>query len=1421
MRKSLFFLLAISLSYFTLFGQVANSGKVARGERPILDLTRISKDSYYHNIVRIKVKPEFENALKINPTKGTTGILNIDKLSSSFSVRETKDVFNLSILNQNRNELHKAWGFHLWFTIEFNNNQNIVELISKYKSLKEVEIVEPVFIKQIIDYNESSIIRVPDVSFKEVKYEKGKWTPNDPMYEQQWHYNNTGQQSGIADADIDLPEAWELEKGSSDVIVAIIDGGIEFTHPDIQANMWSGIGYNFVNNTSTIAPHDHGTHVAGTIAAVSNNGIGVAGIAGGDGSGNGVRLMSCQVFTSSSNGGFELAPVYAADNGAVISQNSWGYTSAGSFEQSVLDAIDYFNANAGGFANSPLNGGITIFAAGNSYSEGQWYPGCYSGVMSVAATNNQDVKSWYSNYDTWVDISAPGGETNTVSQRGVLSTVLNGGYGFKQGTSMACPHTSGVAALVVSMVPGVLAPDELKELLKETTDNHYAQNPTYLGKLGTGRLNALNALNEAQGLLTGIINPKNFKALASGPHSVDLSWSRNQNLNPVVVAFNTESVFGQPNSSDEVGGLISGGGQILYIGTDTTFIHNELLSVTNYFYRIWSFTEEGEFSTGRNAQATTLCSTFSLPFSNDFTSSAFPMCWSTSWDDGTSNTLWSISNTTKAGGVANELKAVFKSVTGTSRLILPVINTIGVSEIVMKFKHFFDDYGAGLTFRVQTSTNATDWDDTDWFFTSGGGNINATDVEFSISQNLNSQNTYICFSISGNHYQFDNWYIDNIEIVGHASGGPSVITHSVTNILENSATLKGEVTSMGDEEVVFSGLILSTTVNPNLDTPGAVLYYTNPVVALGEFVFNVENLNASTNYYVRAFANNSIATAYGASKSFRTSCGLVSLPFSENFEDGVLPGCWLNENNGGTAGQVWQFGTISSGLSGSGKYAYLNSDGYGTGNSQNANLITPPIIVDGYQDVTISFNHYFKSYSSSNGSLYYSLNNGQNWILIQNWSTTTANPASFSHTITNLNGAGQILFRWNYIGTWGYYWCIDNIEIAGTFTAEPPIISMFTIAQTEPTSVELLTNVNPNGVNTILYFDWGIEGVDENSIQYPSNLTGSEEVSLSHWLTNLLPGEHYYVRARAQNVGGVISSSTLEFTTPVTTPIAGELMIFSLTSRSVELVGSIVSNGGSPITLFGLCLSNINEPTTNDQFFQLEPTTEELTIGIAFLMPNTTYFARLYIQNEAGETYSNEVQFTTLLDLPELTSLEPINITTTSALLQGRLDGTWGAELQQLGFILHSSDAPTIITPEAQILEIYTSVFEGETYSYLVENLLPETTYYCRAFAVNAAGDAYGETFQFTTNTVSVLTVNDLGVDIYPNPFNGHLRVEALAPIYQVNIYSSTGQLVYSKSDINEASFNLIISNNLPAGLYLFELKGKNGTNTLKRLLKN
>lgn len=504
-RLLLLFIFCMGSAIFPLKSMASSpEGVVVRGERPPINISTVPDEAMEQGIVRIKFNKTLEQlldngAITMSPDGiARFGIPVIDQLNQQFGVYEIKKTFDAALQNTKYTDRHRQWGFHLWYDLIVPSGTDIRNMVMAYSDKNEIQLSEPLYRKDHTGYDS------PAHSNTSVSGNNTGLTyiPDDPRYNEQWHYHNTGQQGGTPDADIDLPEAWDIVRGNSNVVVAVIDDGIEYTHPDLAANMWPGIGYNFVTNSPAIVPGNHGTHVAGTIAANTNNSIGVSGIAGGDGSGNGVRLMSCQVFSGSSSGGFHTAMVYAADNGAAISQNSWGYTVPGYYEQAVLDAIDYFNANGGG---SVMDGGITIFAAGNKNSLQPTYPAFYSSTLAVAATNNSDQKAYYSNYGLWVDISAPGGETSAAAgmgvpsgSTGVLSTMTSGNYGFMQGTSMACPHVSGVAALILSLLPGILTPVELRNILVNTTDNIYTLNPGLTGMLGSGRLNAYQALLLAQ-----------------------------------------------------------------------------------------------------------------------------------------------------------------------------------------------------------------------------------------------------------------------------------------------------------------------------------------------------------------------------------------------------------------------------------------------------------------------------------------------------------------------------------------------------------------------------------------------------------------------------------------------------------------------------------------------------------------------------------------------------------------------------------------------------------------------------------------------------------------------------------------------------------------------------------------------------------
>ena len=358
---------------------------------------------------------------------------------------------------------HRAAGLHKWYRISYNPLMSLTKASSSLSCLDGIVYVEP-----------ARRIKSCGAVF------------NDPELSKQWHYDNSGTGSYNALADINVVPVWgNFTAGSSDVTVAVVDGGVDLSHPDLDGVVIEGGpegSKNFVTGYTgySISATTHGTHVAGTIAAVNNNGLGVCGIAGGRDGKGGVKILSCQIFSdktdsdgNSLQGDSYNAMVWGADHGAVISQNSWGYvydTAAEAKQGSVGSmkaAIDYFVKYAGcdsegnQLASSPMKGGVVIFAAGNEAWPDAW-PAEYEGVIAVGAINATLSRSSYSNYGDWVDICAPGGDYGVDPM--VLSTLPDGKYGYLQGTSMACPHVSGVAALLVSHFGG---PGFTNEMLTE------------------------------------------------------------------------------------------------------------------------------------------------------------------------------------------------------------------------------------------------------------------------------------------------------------------------------------------------------------------------------------------------------------------------------------------------------------------------------------------------------------------------------------------------------------------------------------------------------------------------------------------------------------------------------------------------------------------------------------------------------------------------------------------------------------------------------------------------------------------------------------------------------------------------------------------------------------------------------------------
>ena len=528
MNKYLF-LIIFALLHFSCNSDSLNLDKPLDVE-PILDDTVGMVEGH----VRVKLTDEFATALeKEADSKGVitkTAVKSADDVLASLGIKYMERTFPYAGKFEART---RAEGMHLWYDVYFDST---TPLTRAKVDLSQLDGVVDVEYRPNIVHIKSNLISKVDATKLNNKIAKREATDgeppifNDPMLSSQWHYYNDGTK-GIAGCDINVFPVWKYyTKGSSDVIVSVVDGGIDITHPDLVDNLWTNAdgehGWNFVARNNIINADDHGTHVAGVIGAVNNNGEGVCGVAGGDALAgvSGVKLMTCQIFTGEISADGSVAIKYGADNGAVISQNSWGYEEYIKMPYSDAAAIDYFIKYAGldenGNQVGPMAGGIVIFAAGNN-NEAHDTLAEYDEVLSVSALGADYKRAYYSNYGSWVDIAAPGGDYYKSSM--ILSTISKGKYAYMQGTSMACPHVSGIAALILSKFGGQgFTPTMLRKRLLTGVVDVNGYNSFFVDKLGLGLVNAYACL--ASGSIIAPNTVSDFTGIISA-NSASLEWS--------------------------------------------------------------------------------------------------------------------------------------------------------------------------------------------------------------------------------------------------------------------------------------------------------------------------------------------------------------------------------------------------------------------------------------------------------------------------------------------------------------------------------------------------------------------------------------------------------------------------------------------------------------------------------------------------------------------------------------------------------------------------------------------------------------------------------------------------------------------------------------------------------------------------------
>ncbi|MDD3876925.1 MAG: PKD domain-containing protein [Bacteroidales bacterium] len=645
--------------------------------------------------------------------------------------------------------------------IEFGKAEHVMDLIREIQSLPSIEYAEP------------------------VPYLQNCLTPNDMgtnnVSNGTWHLYK-----------INAQQAWDISTGSTNVKVAVVDNAVQTNHPDLAANMLAG--WDVADNDNDPNPPattwDHGTHVAGIASAATNNGVGVASI------GYTVKIIPVKSTNSNTNisHGYE-GVTWAANNGADVINMSWGGEGSSTTALNVINAA--YNL-----------GCVLIAAAGNSGDDGNpvFYPAAYANCIAVANTTSTDAKAASSQYGTWVDVAAPG--------TSIKSSIPTSSYAVFSGTSMASPLVAGLCGLMLSVNPS-LTQTQVRTCLLNSVDNIDAQNPSYIGQIGSGRINAYQALvcvnatvNALDAGISSIIAPGSTLCAASYTPIVKLKNFGSTTLTTAAIKYKVDN--GSLLNYNWNGSLTSNSEVNVTLPT---------LTATQGSHTFKAYTTLPNNGTDQNNANDTLATTFyyygsglSLPFTENFESNSFATNnWTITNPD--NSITWSIETT--AGAIPGDKSAkldFYNYSTAGERdgLQTPPLNFTGYSSASLTFHHAYRRYdqtatdsliiyvstdcGTTFPYRVlakgengqgvfaTTSTSTAEFTptiDTVWCF---AGTIGSACYTVDLSAYVGNPKVIIKFE-GYNNYQ-NNLYLDNINITGVQASTPPTpnFTANKTNI---------------------------------------------------------------------------------------------------------------------------------------------------------------------------------------------------------------------------------------------------------------------------------------------------------------------------------------------------------------------------------------------------------------------------------------------------------------------------------------------------------------------------------------------------------------------------------------------------------------------------------------------------------------
>lgn len=1170
----------------------------------------------------------------------------------------------------------------------------------------------------------------PDVAYAEPNVVvKALNTPNDPRFPEQWPLHNTGQTGGTEDADIDAPEAWERDTDASAIVVASIDTGVDYRHPDLAANMWTnpgeiagnGIdddgngyvddvyGWDFAGrDNDPMDDNGHGTHTAGIMGAVANNGVGIAGVAWS------ARIMAVKFLDQWGYGYLSdavSAVVYATDMGARVSNNSWG---ADQVSQALEDAIAYANSK----------NMIFVAAAGNDTGDlgYDWlvvHP-CESpqpNVICVGATENNDEYAGFSNFGSPVDLAAPGRDVLSTLPTGVCELCDASGYGLLTGTSMATPHVAAAAALALSH-DGALTPAIMKMLLMDSTDPHGTQ--WGFKAASGGRLNLDRALSmhftlrpyinwpdgyllltvgapksatatiNAHSLLDGFTGPVTLSATTSHP-SVTASFDT-----PVITlpSYGSAQATLTVTISEET---TIGDYQITVTGTSATGeMRTRVIKLSvggQDFAMSVRPTAKQALSTGSAAYQVELETLFQPAFSSPVTLSLLTNEPTLSWvfERNTINSIWF---------AKKETSWLTVNTAGTARgsYELTVVATAG--DLVRRAKITLNVTDNDLTATsVSTPTtvitpgsaisvldsvsnqsaNSSSGSFVVRFYLSKDQVINSSDTvlgqrlvndlgpgasssgETAVtvpSYGLSSGDYYLAAVADGFNEVPETDEKNNVTLTSaFVVGKPLISALSASERTQTTATLAANVNPAGAETTVW--LEWGTSYSYGNVSPAQAIGSATTSVAVSQAV---TGLAPFTTYYYRVAAANSYGTVYGAPSSFRT---LAHPP-------GVVTGAASNIT---TSTALLSGSVTANGVPGTAWFEYGVDTTYGQ--------------VTTTADV---------------------------------WGTSAT---AVSKSALNLSPRTTYHYRFVAKNEGGVSYGED-----ATFTTPPlaPKVTTAPASEITRSAATLSGTVNPEGAVGNVWFEYGTT-TSYGSKTAPQPVDGTDSLPISLRIEGLAEstyGTTYNYRTVASTGGGTTYGPNQTFTTLPEAPYVGTGAATNIAQTTVTL-GGVVDTRAVAGTVWVEYGTDMTYGSTSASLDTWSRWNVSVSFNLTGLKANTTYHYRVVAKNISGVSYGLDQTFTTLPDPPAVTTLAASGIKTTSATANAIVDAN-GAGSVSVWFQL-SGDG---VTWGDQIPKGYTGTGDI-TVSEVILGLTSGTRYYYRAVATNKGGTTYGTPVSFTT----------------------------------------------------------------------------------------